>query len=128
MRKPKYLKSFITNIVGKYTPLRALKGLNEQDSQDIVQETFAAVFASYHSFQKNSSIKTYIVSIAQNKISDFYRKKYRNNEVGLEEDIESEQETEENVIKKTDIEKQLSKLSEDQNQLLHLIFSQGLSY
>ena len=101
--------------------------MSGQDSQDIVQETFAAVFASYHSFQNKSSVKTYIVSIARNKIADFYRKRYKNPETELDEEIQSPPQ-DEGVIEKTDISAQVEKLTDEQKELLHLIFTQGLSY
>ena len=112
---------------GKVYSLARFKGLNEADSQDIVQETFAAVFAGYHSFQNKASIKTYIVSIAGNKIADFYRKRYKYGETELTEEIAAEP-RDESVIEKTDVKAQVEGLNGEQKELLHLIFTQGLSY
>ena len=111
----------------KVYSLSRFKGLSMQDSQDIVQDTFAAVFAGYHSFENKSSIKTYIVSIAKNKIADFYRKKYRHPEEELSGTMETGPQTD-NVIEKTDIARQVENLDAEQQELLHMIFTQGLSY
>ncbi len=44
---------------------------------DIVQETFMAAFQAYDSFKGRSNPKTWLFSILKNKITDYYRKKYR---------------------------------------------------
>ena len=111
----------------KVYSLSRFKGLSMQDSQDIVQDTFAAVFAGYRSFENKSSIKTYIISIAKNKIADFYRKKYRHPEEELSGEMEAESQTD-SVIEKTDIVNQMKNLDAEQQELLHMIFTQGLSY
>lgn len=126
-RLRKTFEKLFTLYSGQVYSLARYKGLSEQDSQDVVQDTFSAIFSGYDSFQNKASIKTYIISIARNKIFDFYRKKYKKDEVTLEENIESDQ-TEENIIEKTDLSRQKSKLSENQNLLIHMIFTQGLNY
>ena len=126
-RESKLFEKLFTKYSGKVYSLARFKGLSGQDSQDIVQETFAAVFASYHSFQNKSSVKTYIVSIARNKIADFYRKRYKNPETELDEEIQRPSQ-DEGIIEKTDVIAQVEKLTDEQKELLHLIFTQGLSY
>lgn len=126
-RESKVFEKLFIKYSGKVYSLARFKGLNGQDSQDIVQETFAAVFASYHSFQNKSSLKTYIVSIARNKIADYYRKRYKSLETELDEEIGIPSQ-DENVIEKTDVSVQVDKLTDKQKELLHMIFTQGLSY
>lgn len=51
-----------------------------QGAADIVQETFIAVFKSMNSFKGLSSEKTWILSIARNKLHDWYRRQFRSRE------------------------------------------------
>lgn len=53
---------------------------NEQDAQDIVQDVFIVAFESYESYKKESNPKTWLMGILKNKVADFYRKKYRQDE------------------------------------------------
>ncbi|TCP29907.1 RNA polymerase sigma factor (sigma-70 family) [Scopulibacillus darangshiensis] len=48
---------------------------NEQEAEDLTQETFIKVIKSYHSYRRQSSIKTWIFSIAKKTAIDHYRKK-----------------------------------------------------
>lgn len=43
-------------------------------SEDLVQETFIAAFKNYASFERQSSPKTWLFAILNNKIIDFHRK------------------------------------------------------
>ncbi len=47
---------------------------NHEDAKDIVQETFLAAAKSLDKFQGKSSPKTWLFSILNNKIIDYYRK------------------------------------------------------
>ena len=58
---------------------------SKEDAEDLVQDVFISAFENYEKFQWNSSVKTWLISILKNKISDFYRKKYNNkNEITLD--------------------------------------------
>ena len=48
-----------------------------ESAKDIVQETFLAVSKNVESFEQKSNPRTWIFSILNNKISDYYRKKYK---------------------------------------------------
>lgn len=50
---------------------------DSENAKDIVQDTFLAVAKSFDRFKEESNPKTWIFSILNNKISDYYRKKYR---------------------------------------------------
>lgn len=50
---------------------------NTENAKDIVQDTFLAVAKGIDKFNEKSNPKTWIFSILNNKISDYYRKKYR---------------------------------------------------
>ncbi len=57
---------------------RALSLVNHKDdAMDLVQETFISAASTFHKFQAKSSPLTWLQHILKNKISDFYRKKYR---------------------------------------------------
>ncbi|MDN3669041.1 sigma-70 family RNA polymerase sigma factor [Echinicola jeungdonensis] len=43
-------------------------------SEDLVQDTFLSAYRSYNSFKGNSSPKTWLFKILNNKIIDYYRK------------------------------------------------------
>ncbi|WP_442593868.1 RNA polymerase sigma factor [Neobacillus sp. D3-1R] len=47
---------------------------NQYEAEDLTQETFIRVFKNYHYFKKQSSIKTWIFSIAKHVAIDQYRK------------------------------------------------------
>lgn len=55
--------------------LAFLKLNNKEVAEDIVQETFVSALKAKDSFRKESSEKTWLVSILNNKIIDHYRKK-----------------------------------------------------
>jgi len=48
-----------------------------ENAKDIVQETFLAAAKNIGTFKQKSNPKTWLFSILNNKISDYYRKKYR---------------------------------------------------
>ena len=126
-REERIFEKLYTDYSGRVYSLARFKGLNEVDSQDIVQDTFAAVFAGYHSFQNKSSVATYITAIAKNKIADFYRKRYKRGETELDETMATEP-LNESIVEKTDVKAQIAELDGEQKELLHLIFTQGLGY
>lgn len=49
---------------------------DRQEAEDIVQETFIRVFKKIHTFKGNSSLYTWIYSIALNQSRDRLKKKY----------------------------------------------------
>jgi RNA polymerase sigma-70 factor (ECF subfamily) len=53
---------------------------NRQAAEDIVQETFLAAYQSFNSFSAKSNPKTWLFSILNHKIMDYYRALYREKE------------------------------------------------
>ena len=47
---------------------------NRENAEDLVQETFLAAYQSLQRFEQKSSPKTWLLSILNNKIIDYYRK------------------------------------------------------
>jgi len=50
---------------------------NKNEAEDIVQEVYISAFNSYENFQEKSKPLTWLMAILNNKVSDFYRKKYK---------------------------------------------------
>jgi len=57
---------------------RAIYLLSDKgDAQDVVQEVFLSAFSSYESFEGKSQPLTWLMTILNRKVADFYRKKYK---------------------------------------------------
>ncbi|MCJ7769495.1 MAG: RNA polymerase sigma factor [Dehalococcoidales bacterium] len=63
---------------------------NHEVAQEIVQETFIAAVKSVKFFQVRSSISTWLYSIANRKVADFYRRKKSEEKHRVGYDIESD--------------------------------------
>jgi RNA polymerase sigma-70 factor (ECF subfamily) len=68
------------------------KTLDEDVAKDLLQETFLAATKGFAKFKKKSSPKTWLFSILNNKIYDYYRSNQRvgNKTVSLDEDTARE--------------------------------------
>lgn len=69
------------------------KTSHRETAEDLVQETFIAAYQSFDKFENKSNIKTWLFSILNNKITDYFRKKFKdvfielpNNESSLNND------------------------------------------
>jgi RNA polymerase sigma-70 factor (ECF subfamily) len=83
------------NSVAQHLPYlkRMVRGLTRNDpmTDDIVQETVLKALAHADEFRSESTLKTWLTSIAKNELRQFYRCKWRTCSVPLiTEDIESE--------------------------------------
>lgn len=54
------------------------KTSDQKQAEDLVQDTFMAAQQAFHSFEEKSSARTWLFSILNHKIIDYYRKKSRN--------------------------------------------------
>ncbi|KXB96818.1 MAG: hypothetical protein AA908_10175 [Chlorobi bacterium NICIL-2] len=56
---------------------------NKVDAEDLVQETFMAAMQQWEKFQEKSSPKTWLMAILNRKIADYYRARYKRNEIHI---------------------------------------------
>jgi RNA polymerase sigma-70 factor (ECF subfamily) len=59
---------------------------SKETAEDLVQDTFFSAYKAYESFEKKSTAKTWLFSILNRKIIDFYRKKKDLLDVSFSED------------------------------------------
>lgn len=104
---------------------------NEEAAQDLTQETFLKAWHALPSFSfgSGSSIQAFLFKIARNRLIDLSRKK---KELALNEafEIESEDDIEEELDRKNNIEtvqKALSKLDEEERHMVVLRFFEEMS-
>ena len=55
-------------------------------AEDLVQETFLASLQGYTNFKKKSSVRTWLISILQHKVIEFFRKNQQNESVVSDKD------------------------------------------
>lgn len=61
---------------------------NPSDAEDLLQETFAKAFASFHQFQQGTNLKAWLYRILTNTFINSYRKKQREPKQSGTEEIE----------------------------------------
>ena len=61
---------------------------NPQDAEDLVQETFAKAYGSFHQFKEGTNLKAWLYRILTNTFINSYRKKQREPQQSMTEDIE----------------------------------------
>jgi RNA polymerase sigma-70 factor (ECF subfamily) len=57
------------------------KTSNKETAEDLVQDTFLEAFKSIEKFESKSEPKTWLFAILNNKIAEYFRKKYRQNSI-----------------------------------------------
>ncbi len=61
---------------------------NPTDAEDLVQETFAKAFASFHQYRDGTNLKAWLYRILTNSFINTYRKKQREPQQANTEDVE----------------------------------------
>jgi RNA polymerase sigma-70 factor (ECF subfamily) len=97
------------------------------EAEDVVQEVFIRVLKSWDKFRYESSVKTWLWSIARNCIQDVHRKRYRRKEQLTEEGVLPDRlahDADEHIV---ELEDTLRGLSESYRQVVTLRLIQDLS-
>ena len=61
---------------------------NPQDAEDLVQETFAKAYSAFHQFNEGTNLKAWLYRILTNTFINTYRKKQREPQQSMSEDVE----------------------------------------
>ena len=61
---------------------------NPSDAEDLVQETFVKAFAAFHQFEEGTNLKAWLYRILTNTFINTYRKKQREPQQSMSEDVE----------------------------------------
>ncbi len=103
---------------------------DEGDIEDIIQETMISAWKGIAAYGASSSFKTWLYGIANHKIKDYFRRRYRYHTETLEEigEISENSDFTEHLAVKNDVNDALSLLDGDEKRLVHLIFNVGLNY
>lgn len=95
------------------------KTSHRESAEDLVQDTFIAAFQTIDKFENKSNPKTWLFSILNNKIYDYYRNKFKNSSSTMSnKELKSEEEFYDNFFDENDkwvIDKRPTHWNETQN-------------
>ena len=96
-----------------------------EDAEDILQETYVQAFNSMSSLKNEESFRPWLISIARNKVNDYYRKKAEVTEVPFDDAVV--QYVTVNRPVNTSVSDTMKKLSDEERELLHLYYWEDMS-
>lgn len=71
------IESWVKLYTGSLYDWALFKTSYKETAEDLVQDTFLAAKLQFEKFKQNSSAKTWLFAILNNKIKDYYRNKYK---------------------------------------------------
>jgi len=102
------------------------------DAEDVTQEIFVAVVRSMDSFEGRSRFNTWLYTIVNRQIADYYRRHYRRSDdrtVSLEETTGLYASDEDrNMDERVAIQEAMSDLSENYQEIILMRFADGLTF
>lgn len=106
------------------------------DAEDVTQEVFIAVVRSLHTYKQKSKFNTWLYTIVNRTIADYYRKHYRRNEdqkVSLDTDENSPSYREpvyegEDIDEKILVQRLLLGLPDHYQEIILLRFADGMTF
>jgi len=109
--------------------------VNDYDEAvDLTQEIFIKIYKNLGKFKGESSMKTWVMSIAINHLNDFFRKKKKFNPVYFEENSREDDYEDPGPIEEMDledtikVERALQKLKDWEREILTLYYMEGFQY
>jgi len=96
---------------------------NKVDGEDILQKVYIAAYSKFDSLKDEMKFKSWIISIARNKINDFYREMAKKNEIQFDETIRYESSFSRIGIAVNEVVKEtLDNLENKEKQILYLYY------
>ncbi len=106
-----------------------------QDAEDVTQEAFVAMVRSLPKFERRAKFNTWLYTIVNRQIADYYRRRGKGGNPGGEVSLEDVEHTARAGLYETDslgerglIQKALHTLPEHYQEIIMLRFADGLSF
>ena len=130
-------RSCLAAVYDAYSPLAyglALRLLNSSsDAEDVVQESFLALWRQSGRLEPERGLRSYLLSIVHNRAIDRIRSRVRKPESGLDEDLPIPAATDDPAdvavlqSEREEVRAAMVALSDDQRQTVELVYFQGLT-
>ena len=98
---------------------------SSQDAEDILQETYVRAFSSFDSLNSEESFRPWLISIARNKVNDYYRKKAEMEEVPYDDAVIQYVDVNRSV--NNTVSETMKRLTDRERELLHLYYWEDMS-
>lgn len=104
-----------------------------QEAEDVTQDIFIAVVRSLDNFEQRSKFSTWLYTIVNRQIADFYRKRYRRGDeqqVGLSDDDEELLAGDESLLRDDilAVQQALAELPDNYQEVILMRFADGLPF